>query len=193
MSRDPAALAAGTFDVVVVGGGICGAAIAWDATQRGLSVALVERADFGGATSANSLKIVHGGIRYLQHLDITRVRQSSRERRALLRIAPHVVQPLPVVVPTEGYGLRGKHALAAAFTLLNTMTLDRNRGLPDPDRQIPPARLISRADALERCPGFPGPLDGAGGSGRPGQSSAPARLGLRTLRGARRRRRRQLL
>ena len=162
MSRDPAALAAGTFDVVVVGGGICGAAIAWDATQRGLSVALVERADFGGATSANSLKIVHGGIRYLQHLDITRVRQSSRERRALLRIAPHVVQPLPVVVPTEGYGLRGKHALAAAFTLLNTMTLDRNRGLPDPNRQIPPARLISRADALDRCPGFPGPLDGAG-------------------------------
>src|SRR6476469_10270264 len=104
MNRDLAALAAQSFDVVVVGGGICGAAIAVDATQRGMSVALLERADSGGATSANSLKIVHGGIRYLQHLDITRVRQSSRERRALLRIAPHVVQPLPVVVPTEGYG-----------------------------------------------------------------------------------------
>jgi len=162
MNRDPAALTAQSFDVVVVGGGICGAAIAWDAAQRGLSVALLERGDFCGATSANSLKIVHGGIRYLQHLDIVRVRQSSRERKALLRIAPHVVQPLPVVVPTEGHGMRGKEALAAAFALLNTLTHDRNNGLPDPARRIPRVRLISRAEALERCPGFPGPLDGAG-------------------------------
>src|SRR6476659_3194437 len=101
MSRDPAALAAGTFDVVVVGGGICGAAIAWDATQRGMSVALLERADFGGATSANSLKIVHGGIRYLLLRVITRVWQSSRERRALLRIAPHVVFFFNVAATTE--------------------------------------------------------------------------------------------
>ena len=81
MQRDLSALAGLEFDVVVVGGGICGAAAAWDAAQRGLSVALLERGDFGEATSANSLKVAHGGIRYLQHLDLARVRESSRERR----------------------------------------------------------------------------------------------------------------
>ena len=67
--------------MLVVGGGITGAVTAWDAAQRGLSVALLERGDFGGATSAESLKVVHGGVRYLQHLDVVRVRESSRERR----------------------------------------------------------------------------------------------------------------
>lgn len=133
------------FDLAIVGGGICGAAAAWDATQRGLSVALLERGDFGGATSANSLKVVHGGIRYLQHLDLARVRESCRERSALLRIAPHLVHPLPVLVPTFGHGLRGAEALGAAFALLNGLTADRNRGIPDPDRRIPAARLVSRA------------------------------------------------
>ena len=85
MARALAALAGTEFDVVVVGGGITGAATAWDAAQRGLSVALLERGDFGGATSAESLKVVHGGVRYLQHLDVVRVRESSGERRALLR------------------------------------------------------------------------------------------------------------
>ena len=103
MRRDLTALVGRTFDVVVVGGGVSGAAIAWDAAQRGLSVALVERGDFGGATSANSLKVVHGGIRYLQHLDVARVRESSRERSAWLRIAPHLVRPLPLLVPAVGH------------------------------------------------------------------------------------------
>jgi glycerol-3-phosphate dehydrogenase len=94
MRRDLSALAAVDFDLVGVGGGICGAATAWDAAQRGLAVALVERGDFSGATSAESLKVVHGGIRYLQHLDVVLVRESSRERSALLRIAPHLVHPL---------------------------------------------------------------------------------------------------
>ena len=94
MQRKLGELAGREFDLVIVGGGICGAAAAWDATQRGLSVALLDRGDFGGETSANSLKVVHGGIRYLQHLDLARVRESSRERTALLRIAPHLVHPL---------------------------------------------------------------------------------------------------
>jgi glycerol-3-phosphate dehydrogenase len=145
MQRDLGKLAGREFDLVVVGGGICGATIAWDATQRGLSVALLERADFGGQTSANSLKVVHGGIRYLQHLDLIRIRESSRERTALLRIAPHLVHPLPVLVPTFGHGLRGAEALGAAFALLNSLTPDRNRGLTDPDRRIPRARLVSRS------------------------------------------------
>lgn len=145
MSRDLAALAANEFDVVVVGGGVCGAATAWDAAQRGLTVALLERGDFSGATSAESLKVVHGGIRYLQHLDLARVRESSRERSALLRIAPHLVHPMPVVVPTYGHGMRGAEALGAAFALLAVLTADRNRGIDDPDRRIPRARLVGPA------------------------------------------------
>jgi glycerol-3-phosphate dehydrogenase len=142
------ALANGEFDVVVVGGGIGGAAVAWDAALRGLSVALVERADFGGATSAESLKVVHGGIRYLQHLDVARVRESSRERSALIRIAPHLVHPLPYVIPTYGYGARSRWLLGAGFGLLSALTADRNRGIADPARRLPGARLVSRREAL---------------------------------------------
>ena len=152
MARALAALAGREFDVVVVGGGITGAAAAWDAAQRGLSVALLERGDFGGATSAESLKVVHGGVRYLQHLDIVRVRESSGERRALLRMAPHLVHPMPFVVPTYGHGMRGPEILGAAFVLLNTLTADRNRGLTDPARRVPAARIVSRARVLEWFP-----------------------------------------
>jgi glycerol-3-phosphate dehydrogenase len=149
MARALAALAGTEFDVVVVGGGITGAATAWDAAQRGLSVALLERGDFGGATSAESLKVVHGGVRYLQHLDIVRVRESSGERRALLRMAPHLVQPMPFVVPTYGHGMRGPEILGVAFTLLNALTADRNRGITDPARRIPAAGIVSRSRVLE--------------------------------------------
>lgn len=163
MRRDLTALVGRTFDVVVVGGGVSGAAIAWDAAQRGLSVALVERGDFGGATSANSLKVVHGGIRYLQHLDVARVRESSRERSAWLRIAPHLVRPLPVLVPAFGHGPRGPEALSAAFAVLEALTCDRNRGIRDPARRIPRARLLSRREAGARCPELDGAdLTGAG-------------------------------
>ncbi len=152
MGRSLAALAGTEFDVVVVGGGITGAATAWDAAQRGLSVALLERGDFGGATSAESLTVVHGGVRYLQHLDVVRVRESSGERRALLRMAPHLVQPMPVVVPTSGQGMRGPEILGAAFVVLNALTADRNRGLTDPARRVPAARIVSRARVLEWFP-----------------------------------------
>ncbi len=152
MARALAALAGREFDLLVVGGGITGAATAWDAAQRGLSVALLERGDFGGATSAESLKVVHGGVRYLQHLDLVRVRESSRERRALLRMAPHLVHPMPFVVPTYGHGMRGPEILAVAFTILNAVTADRNRGLTDPSRRVSAARIVSRARVLDWFP-----------------------------------------
>jgi glycerol-3-phosphate dehydrogenase len=150
--RDLSALSSNHFDIAIIGGGVCGAAAAWDAAQRGLSVALLERGDFGEATSANSLKVVHGGIRYLQHLDLVRVRESSRERSALLRMAPHLVEPMPVLVPAFGHGAQGPEALAAAFLLLNLLTSDRNRGLHQPGSRVPPARLISRSDLLRHFP-----------------------------------------
>ena len=85
---------------MIVGGGVYGAAIAWDASLRGLTVALVERDDFGSGTSFNNLKTIHGGVRYLQHGDLKRIRESVRERRNLMGIAPHLVHPLPFLVPT---------------------------------------------------------------------------------------------
>src|ERR1700722_12182335 len=83
-------LANETFDILVIGGGIGAACAAWDASLRGLRVALVERLDFGAGASAHSLKMLHGGIRYLQHLDMKRLRESCRERGTFLRIAPHL-------------------------------------------------------------------------------------------------------
>ncbi len=86
MQRDLNQLAEGSFDLLIVGAGVHGAITAWDAAQRGLSVALIERDDFGGATSANSLKTVHGGLRYLQDADLGLVRRMIHERSALLRV-----------------------------------------------------------------------------------------------------------
>src|SRR5215218_1544375 len=117
MRRDFSRLLERTFDLLVVGAGIQGACIAWDACLRGLTVALVDRQDFGAATSANSLGIVHGGLRYLARADFPRMKESIRERTTLLRIAPGLVRPLKVLVPTYGRMNRGRlaHALALAL------------------------------------------------------------------------------
>jgi glycerol-3-phosphate dehydrogenase len=174
--RDLKSLADRRFDVVVVGGGICGAATAWDAVRRGLSVALLEREDFCARTSAYSLKFAHGGIRYLQHLDFKRVRESCRERSALLRIAPHLVHPLPVVVPTFGHALQGGEALTAAFWLLSLVTSERNQDIPDPERRIPTGKLVSRAQLLEWFPVLADARPNGAGVFSDGQIYNPPRL-----------------
>ena len=84
------------FDLLVIGAGIFGAAAAWEASRRGLSVAVIDRGDFCSATSAHSYKLIHGGLRYLQHGDLHRLRQSANARRTFLRIAPHLTRPLPI-------------------------------------------------------------------------------------------------
>src|SRR5262245_16648518 len=101
MKRDLDALARGTFDVLVVGGGIYGLTIAYDAAQRGLRTALVERSDFGSGASFNHLRTIHGGLRYLQTLDVGRARESICERRTFATIAPRAVLPLKFVLPLE--------------------------------------------------------------------------------------------
>ncbi|MCP4006527.1 MAG: glycerol-3-phosphate dehydrogenase/oxidase [bacterium] len=170
-----------TFDLVVVGGGIFGLFVAWDAVLRGLSVALLEKNDFGHAASANCFKVVHGGVRYMQHLDVVRVRESSRERSAWLRIAPHQVSPLPFLMPTYGFWTRGRPILATGMKLYDALTADRNRDLPDPARHIPATRVMSRNDALNAFPA----LDSRGLSGgvvfHDGQMRSPARLAICTL------------
>jgi len=154
MKRDLAQLCDREYDLVVIGGGIYGACAAWDARQRGLSVALIERNDFCSATSAHSFKMIHGGIRYIQHGDVFRVRQSSNERRAFMRIAPHLVRPLPIAIPTYGHGMKGKEILRTGMALYDLVTFDRNRGINDPIRQIPNCRAMGRSEALERFPGL---------------------------------------
>lgn len=143
------------FDLIVVGGGIFGACAAWDATQRGLSVALIDRGDFCNATSANSFKLIHGGIRYLQHGDLGRVRMSANARRSLIRIAPHLAYPLPMVVPTYGHGMKGKEVLRMAMGVYDAVTFDRNQGISDPQRWISRGTCLSRLDVLDRYPGLP--------------------------------------
>src|ERR671912_2647185 len=98
MQRDLRHLADTKFDVIVVGAGFYGVTAAWDAAQRGLSVAIIDKDDFGAATSFNNLKTLHGGLRSLLALNFKQMRLFIRERRALARIVPPLVWPFPVVV-----------------------------------------------------------------------------------------------
>ena len=97
-----------TFDVLVIGGGITGAGVALDAAGRGLRTALVERGDFAAGTSSRSSKLVHGGLRYLQQKEFRLVYEALAERQRLLRLAPHLVKPLPFLIPVFASGVAGQ-------------------------------------------------------------------------------------
>jgi len=118
-----------SFDVLVVGGGIYGAWTAYDAAQRGLSVALIERDDWAGATSSSSSKLIHGGLRYLEHYDFALVRDALVERRCLFRLAPHLVRPLPFVMPVWKGPRASMLMLSAGLTLYDWLG---GRGQPVP-------------------------------------------------------------
>ena len=153
MIRDPHSLANTGFDVLVIGGGIHGACVAREAARAGLCTALVERGDFGSGTSHNSLKIVHGGLRYLQHLDLARTRESVRERSFWLRSAPHLVRPLGFLMPLHDHLTRGPLALWAGLRTHELIGRDRNRGLAD-DRRLPRGQLISADEVKKIMPGL---------------------------------------
>ncbi len=154
MKRNLEGLAGTPHDLAIVGGGVYGACAAWEAVRRGLRVCLLERGDFGHATSANSLRVVHGGLRYVQHGDLKRMRDSIRERRTLLDLAPHLVSPLPFAIPVYGHGLRGKAAHAVALAIADLMGLGLNAS-DDPRRRIRRSRVLSRSEFLRLCPGLP--------------------------------------
>jgi len=154
MNRQLKGLSYRVFDVLVIGGGIHGASIAWEAAQRGLDVALVDRDDFGAGTSANSLKIIHGGLRYLQTADLKRVRESIRERSAMLRIAPHLVRPLPCVLPLYRHGgLKSPFFMRAALKAADAVGFDRNSGL-EADRSLTGGRVVSARETARIAPGI---------------------------------------
>jgi glycerol-3-phosphate dehydrogenase len=151
MRRDLQHLARSEFDLIVVGGGIYGAWAALDAAQRGLSVALVEQGDFCSATSANNHKIIHGGLRYLQHGDLRRMRESIRERSILLRNAPALVRPMPVMVPTARRWSQHRLVMGAALLVNDLVGSDRNDELAA-GWQIPRGRLVGPAECADLCP-----------------------------------------
>jgi glycerol-3-phosphate dehydrogenase len=153
MIRDVDRLSSDTFDVLVVGGGVYGLAVAYDAAQRGLSVALIERDDFGSGASFNHHRTIHGGLRYLQHFAVGRARESVRERRTIARIAPHTVRPLSFAVPLYRSLVRGKLAMHAGFLLDRFVSAGRNRGVP-PSHRLPAGRVVSRGTAIQRYPGL---------------------------------------
>ncbi len=139
------------YDLLIIGGGIYGACVARDAAFRGLRVILLEQGDFGHATSSNSHKIIHGGLRYLQHADFTRMRESIRERSTLVRIAPHLVKPMPFLIPTYQHIGAKKSLLRMALTINDLIAFDRNHTLPQATH-FPSSRMLSNKQSSEYCP-----------------------------------------
>ncbi len=165
LSRDRAieAMAGEVFDVVVVGGGITGAGVALDAASRGYSVALVEKADYAAGTSGRSSKLVHGGLRYLQNFDLGLVREALLERRLMVKLAPHLVRPLPLVVPAFD-GARPDRMVGIGLNMYDVMATPRLRGrrsarraasaLDDSETDWSPERhrVISGEEVIELLP-----------------------------------------
>ncbi|MBZ4487557.1 glycerol-3-phosphate dehydrogenase/oxidase [Microbacterium sp. cx-55] len=124
-------------DLLIIGAGITGTALAYEAASRGLRVAVVDAGDIGGRTSAATGKLIHGGLRYLKNFEVGLVRESLAERRTLMRIAPHLVEPVGMVLPDPGLI---EHVGLTAYDVLS---FDRNR-IPDPAKRIPAHRVLSR-------------------------------------------------
>jgi glycerol-3-phosphate dehydrogenase len=143
------------FDLIVVGGGITGACVAYDAARRGLGVGLLEKKDFGWATSAATSKMIHGGLRYLANLEIGLVRESLRERRILENIAPNYVYPLPFLVPTYEGTKSNKWLIETGMLLYDILSFDKGRTW-DKAKRIPGHHFLSREEALREEPNLRG-------------------------------------
>lgn len=141
------------YDVAIIGGGAHGATLAYHAAKEGFSTILFEKSDFCSSTSANSLKIIHGGLRYLQHGNVKRMRQSITARKEMMTIAPHLVSPLACLMPTHGNGVRGKVAMRIALFLNDLISHDRNKTLESPN-VIPGGYTISEKRCREIVQGL---------------------------------------
>jgi glycerol-3-phosphate dehydrogenase len=166
-----AALGSAELDVLVVGGGITGAGVARDAALRGLRVALIEAVDFAAGTSSRSSKLIHGGVRYLQQGEVALVRESATERAVLRRLAPHLAEPVVMLMPTLR---RATHAKLG----VGLWTFDRIASIPPEERH----EMIGRDEALRREPTLDGRLFGAALFTE--YRTCDARLVLATIRGA---------
>jgi len=138
-------MVASEFDVIIVGAGVNGAGIARDAAMRGLKVLLLDKRDIASGSSSASTRLIHGGLRYLEHFEFGLVRESLRERETLLRIAPHLVKPLPITIPIFKHSKRGPLTIRAgmiAYDLLSRV------------KSLPRHRMFSRAETLRQLPGL---------------------------------------
>lgn len=133
------------YNALVIGGGIYGVLLALEGAARGEKVLLIERDDFGGATSFNHLRTIHGGLRYLQYLDVWRALESNRQRLWWLQNLPDLVQPQPCLMPLYGEGLRRPATFCAAFTIAELFGLDR-----DAEGVKHPMHVVSREE-VARC------------------------------------------
>jgi glycerol-3-phosphate dehydrogenase len=157
------------FDLIVIGAGINGAGIARDGAMRGLRVLLVEQQDIAAGTTAFSTRLIHGGLRYLEYSEVGLVRESLRERERLLRIAPHLVAPLPFLIPLYAGSRRGPGLIRLGMLAYDLLSFDKS---------LPRHRMLSAAATLVREPG----LNAAGLRGAAlyydGQVTFPERLTL---------------
>jgi glycerol-3-phosphate dehydrogenase len=145
------ALGSRAFDLLVIGGGILGAGIAAAASRAGLAVALVDRGDFGSATSSASSKLIHGGLRYLRMGDVRLVREAHHERRALLRlVAPHLVRTLPFLIPLYRDGPFRPTAIRVGLAFYSLLAGDRLGGRVEPARALRSVPDL-RVDGLRGC------------------------------------------
>jgi glycerol-3-phosphate dehydrogenase len=160
------------FDLAVLGGGVIGAGIARDAALRGLSVALVDKQDFGGGTTAGSTRLIHGGLRYLEMLDFRLVRMDLREREALLRTAAHLVRPLEFLLPFYGRSLFYRARMRAGMLLYAALSFDKN---------LPNYRFLNARETLSEEPGLL--ANGLQGSAAyfDAQIDSPERLALENI------------
>jgi glycerol-3-phosphate dehydrogenase len=139
------------YDLIVIGGGITGAAVAYEAASQGFSVALVEKGDFGAATSAATSKLIHGGMRYLANYEFGLVRESLRERKTLENIAPNFVYPVPFLVPLYSRGPRVKWLIKTGMILYDLLSYDKAFTW-DGSKKIPLHRSLSPQQVLDQEP-----------------------------------------
>lgn len=133
------------FDLIIIGAGINGAGVARDAAMRGLTVCVLDKGDVGNGTSSWSTRLIHGGLRYLEHGELGLVRESLRERETLLKIAPHLVKPLPILIPVYKGARRGKLQIRAGMLLYDLLSYDKT---------LPRHQILSRDETLQRAPGI---------------------------------------
>ena len=151
MKRDLNKLANTRFDLLIIGGGIHGAVLFYYATLFNLTVALIEKGDFAQATSSNSQKIIHGGLRYLQNLDFLRMLQSIKARKQLMLVAPHLIHPLKCLMPLYGNSMRGKEIMRIGLRINDLIGFNRNC-LLDQSKHIPNGEILPVQDANRLIP-----------------------------------------
>jgi len=140
------------YDLIIIGGGITGAAVAYDAASRGLSVALLEKDDFGSKTSSATSKLIHGGLRYLANFELGLVRESLRERRILENIAPNFVYPIPNMIITDKKFIKSaKFAIKVGMILYDILSFDK-KFTWDKSKKLPLHRSMSRAETIKEEP-----------------------------------------